>query len=58
MIRPKEPIDDLSPPQAKSGWDRPTLKYVGSVRELVHGGGKSGTNRDSDPQGTFKRGVG
>ena len=54
----KRHTDDLAPPRPKMLWEPPALKFVGSVQELVHGGGKSGTNRDSDPQGTFKRGVG
>ncbi|MCI0626356.1 MAG: hypothetical protein L0387_32720 [Acidobacteria bacterium] len=58
MNRLKENTDDLAPPRVKTPWDSPTLKFVGSVKELVHGGGKSGTNRDSDPQGTFKQGIG
>ena len=58
MNRQKEHTDDLAPPRLKRPWELPALKFVGSVKELVHGAGKSGTNRDSDPQGTFKQGVG
>ena len=58
MSRLKEHTDDLAPPRQKLLWEAPALKFVGNVKELVHGGGKSGTNRDSDPQNTFKLGVG
>ncbi len=58
MNKLKEQTDDLAPPKPKVLWESPTLKFVGSVQELVHGSGKSGTNRDSDPQGTFKKGMG
>jgi len=39
-------------------WARPTLSYLGSLRDIVHGGGKSGPNADSDPQGSAKTGMG
>lgn len=58
MDKLKQHTDDLAPPRPKMLWEPPALKFVGSVQELVHGGGKSGTNRDSDPQGTFKQGIG
>ena len=39
-------------------WQPPTLTYLGKVRDLVKGGGKTGPNFDSDPQSTRKTGVG
>jgi hypothetical protein len=44
-------------PRAK-GWETPTLTYVGDIKDMVRGGGKSGPNFDSDPQTTRKRGEG
>ena len=58
MSRLKVHTDAHAPPRQRLLWEAPALKFVGSVKEVVHGGGKSGTNRDSDPQGTFKLGVG
>ena len=39
-------------------WQRPTLTFLGRVRDIVKGGGKSAFNSDSDPQGTLKQGFG
>lgn len=39
-------------------WQRPTLTFLGRVRDIVKGGGKSAFNADSDPQGTLKQGIG
>ena len=50
--------DGLQPPQAKGAWARPTLTYLGNLRDIVHGFGKSGGNADSDPQMGQKPGVG
>ena len=37
-------------------WQRPALTFLGRVKDLVKGGGKSGWTADSDPQGTFNQG--
>jgi hypothetical protein len=43
---------------ARSPWEPPALTFLGKVGDLVQGGGKSGPNFDSDPQGTRKTGGG
>jgi hypothetical protein len=48
-------------PSAETGrpiWETPSLSSIGHVRQLVRGGGKSGTNSDSDPTNTTKTGMG
>lgn len=42
----------------KAVWVAPRLTYLGNMREIVHGFGKTGGNVDSDPQFTSKSGVG
>jgi len=37
-------------------WQRPALTFLGKVKDIVQGGGKSGWTADSDPQGTFNTG--
>ncbi len=37
-------------------WQRPALTFLGRVKDLVKGGGKSGWKSDSDPQNTFNTG--
>lgn len=57
----REPLPHPDEQQQEEGpapWARPTLTYLGSLRDIVHGGGKSGPNADSDPQGSAKTGVG
>jgi hypothetical protein len=34
------------------------MTYLGLVKDLVRGGGKTGSEPDSDPEGTQKSGVG
>jgi hypothetical protein len=50
--------DEPQPPQAKGPWARPTLTYLGNLRDIVHGVGKTGEHADSDPQMTQKHGMG
>jgi hypothetical protein len=54
LQRPEEHQRD----QAKGPWARPTLTYLGNLRDIVHGFGKTGPNADSDPQFTEKPGTG
>ncbi len=49
---------DLRSQQASKVWVQPTLRYLGDVKDLVRGGGKTGPNSDSDPQNTRKLGTG
>jgi hypothetical protein len=44
--------------EGKTPWASPTLTYLGNLRDIVHGFGKSGSNVDSDPQMTTKSGMG
>jgi hypothetical protein len=48
--------------QARAGgrvpWEKPSVTLLGNLRDLVHGGGKTGPNSDSDPQNTRKSGLG
>ena len=44
--------------KTKSQWERPVMTFLGNVRDLVHGMGKTGLNDDMDPTGTRKSGVG
>jgi hypothetical protein len=37
-------------------WQRPALTFLGRVKDLVKGGGKSGFTGDQDPVGTFNTG--
>ena len=37
-------------------WQRPILTFLGKVKDMVLGGGKTGWTADSDPQGTFNTG--
>jgi hypothetical protein len=50
--------DDKHPPNTKRRWDRPLMTFLGNVRDLVHGFGKTGTNADGDPNMTAKSGMG
>jgi hypothetical protein len=45
-----EPSADEPQPQVKGAWARPMLTYLGNLRDIVHGFGKTGANADSDPQ--------
>lgn len=42
----------------KASYVPPKLVFFGSIRNLTQGGGKSGSNADSDPISTTKRGTG
>jgi len=42
----------------KPQWERPLMTFLGSVRDLVHGIGKTGQNVDADPNFTHKSGMG
>ena len=42
----------------KAPWAPPALTYLGNLRDIVHGFGKTGANADSDPQFTEKSGTG
>ena len=50
--------EDAPRKEAKAVWVAPRLTYLGNIREIVHGFGKTGANVDSDPQFTAKSGTG
>jgi len=52
-----EQDSETKQPKTKQPWVAPRLSYLGSVRELVQGAGKNGSNADPDPNGD-KRGIG
>jgi hypothetical protein len=56
----KSPETSNAPPpqEPKAQWEQPAMRFVGNISELVQGRGKSGSNADSDPNNTRKRGVG
>jgi hypothetical protein len=39
-------------------WVTPSVTFLGDVKHLIRGGGKTGPNLDSDPQTTRKSGTG
>ena len=39
-------------------WQPPELKPLGSLKDVVQGGGKTGPTADGDPQSTRKTGIG
>ena len=43
---------------AKRTWQPPTLTLVGTMQDILLGGGKSGSNADMDPGANFKGGMG
>ena len=58
-VNVEEPIkSQLTDQLERKAWEPMRLVYVGDVRDLVRGGGKSGQNADSDPQNSTKSGVG
>lgn len=58
MDGPVQRQEEQEPERAKGSWARPTLTYLGNLRDIVHGFGKTGPNADSDPQFTEKSGTG
>jgi hypothetical protein len=48
----------LETTRTRAPWVPMTMTYVGDVKDLVKGGGKSGATFDSDPTATTKRGGG
>lgn len=44
--------------RGKLPYAHPQLVQLGSLKEVVLGGGKTGSNSDSDPQSTRKAGTG
>jgi hypothetical protein len=42
----------------RSPWEKPSIAFLGDVKSLVRGHGKTGPNFDSDPNNTAKSGVG
>jgi hypothetical protein len=46
------------PPAPKSAWKKPVLTRLGNLKDLVQGGGKSGSNVDHDPRSSRKKGTG
>ena len=42
----------------KKTWTEPTVRLLGTIRELVQGGGKKASVTDGDPTGGMKSGVG
>jgi len=58
MAGPLPRADEHQQEEAKGLWAPPTLTYLGNLRDIVHGFGKTGPNTDSDPQFTEKPGTG
>lgn len=58
MDGPQPRAETDQPKEVKARWVSPTLTYLGNLRDIVHGFGKSGSNADSDPQMTRKHGMG
>lgn len=50
--------EDIANDSGKTEWITPQLTFVGRIRDIVQGGGKSGSNFDADPKNTAKSGVG
>jgi hypothetical protein len=42
----------------KKIWTAPTVRLLGTIRELVQGGGKKASTLDGDPTGGKKSGIG
>jgi hypothetical protein len=51
-------LNEDVPTTIKMRWQPPSITFLGDVKLLVRGGGKSASQNDSDPQGTAKSGVG
>jgi hypothetical protein len=58
MDGPLPRADEDQREEAKGLWASPTLTYLGNIRDIVHGFGKTGASADSDPQFTEKSGTG
>jgi hypothetical protein len=58
MDAPPPRADEQPGAEAKRLWAPPTLTYLGNIRDIVHGFGKSGGSADSDPQFTEESGTG
>ncbi len=65
--RPEQPLQDSADesPEAPAAegpvrkpWRTPRLRRLGTLEDLVLGGGKAGTLVDGDPRATRKRGTG
>jgi len=44
--------------QVKRAWVSPTVREIGTISQLVQGGGKNASFVDGDPQGGRKQGQG
>ena len=51
-------MSDEQPVNAKSTWQPPTIREIGTIEKLVQGGGKNSSFVDADPQGGRKQGQG
>jgi hypothetical protein len=58
MSAPLPQPDEHQQAEGRAHWARPTLTYLGNLRDIVHGFGKTGPSADSDPQFTQKGGIG
>jgi hypothetical protein len=58
MSKPEQQREDGQRDDPRAPWERPTVRSLGNVKDLVRGATKSGPNVDSDPQQTKKLGVG
>jgi hypothetical protein len=58
MSAPLPQPDEHQQAEGRAHWARPTLTYLGNLRDIVHGFGKTGESADSDPQFTRKTGMG
>jgi hypothetical protein len=58
MSETRRASDDEHQATTKPKWERPLMTFLGNIRDLVRGFGKTGPNADGDPQMTRKGGGG
>lgn len=57
MDGPRRDVGEPQEPEGRSQWERPTLKLIGNVRDLVRGGNKTGDHPgETDPTSMLKPG--
>lgn len=56
--RTQQVVETKSSERRRAPWEPITLDQRGRLTDLIRGGGKTGANLDSDPQSTFKPGIG
>lgn len=59
-----EMSDEITDPEGvpikphKREWHTPALSFVGTMKDILLGGGKAGSTADADPGANFKGGMG